>query len=278
MAIGIATWLLSGRPIGDIVTLAAELGFGAVSFTLPPTATSDTAGLLEARQAVVDCGLTTTFHLGIAGGSQGEARAVLRRQLDVVRAFIDVGARVSVVSFDPAVWVSGATRVRGFAGEKTALVCADAWQVVGPSGAAVAVENWNGITTAIGAWEFMHLVTPDVPICALLDLGHLNLSYHSGELGLLNPHSYISSFPLTIVEVHVHDNHGRRDEHLFPGQGNADLSGMIDAICSAGAAPVFTLEAAPGLQPIDVGCSRALEQLRSALEWLQERVPAAEHN
>jgi sugar phosphate isomerase/epimerase len=42
--------------------------------------------------------------------------------------------------------------------------------------------------------------------------------------------------------VHVHDNHGMRDEHLWPGEGNIDWPNTVDALKSLAPAPASVLE------------------------------------
>ncbi len=43
-------------------------------------------------------------------------------------------------------------------------------------------------------------------------------------------------------QLHIHDNHGERDEHLAPGQGNFDFAGFFDYLHKERLDPILTLE------------------------------------
>ncbi len=60
-------------------------------------------------------------------------------------------------------------------------------------------------------FEMGHL--PNVCVC--LDLGHAHIAPGVGEA--------IATLGARIGTVHVHDNHGVRDEHLWPGDGHHRL-------------------------------------------------------
>lgn len=49
-----------------------------------------------------------------------------------------------------------------------------------------------------------------------------------------------------LAVFHIHDNNGTSDQHLMPGLGNADFSGMGKALCEIGFAGVLSSEAHVG--------------------------------
>ncbi len=65
-----------------------------------------------------------------------------------------------------------------------------------------------------------HLDT--VGIC--LDVGHMNLP---GMPGVARAFSLLAK---RIVEVHLHDNRGERDEHCWPGDGTVDWNAVQDGL------------------------------------------------
>jgi sugar phosphate isomerase/epimerase len=71
-----------------------------------------------------------------------------------------------------------------------------------------------------------------VGVC--LDLGHAHIS-----LGIADA---IATFNNRIVSVHVHDNHGQKDEHLWPGGGTIDWPTSVKALKSLSALPAIVLE------------------------------------
>jgi sugar phosphate isomerase/epimerase len=84
-----------------------------------------------------------------------------------------------------------------------------------------------------------HLVTlldlghlNNVGIC--LDLGHAHISMGVGEA--------IAALGSRIATLHVHDNHGTKDEHLWPGEGTIDWPAAIKALKAVPAPPAAVLE------------------------------------
>ena len=62
--------------------------------------------------------------------------------------------------------------------------------------------------------EMGHL--PNVGVC--LDLGHAHITVGMAEA--------VATLGDRIGSVHVHDNHGLKDEHLWPGDGTIDWRGQ----------------------------------------------------
>jgi sugar phosphate isomerase/epimerase len=72
----------------------------------------------------------------------------------------------------------------------------------------------------------------DVGIC--LDLGHAHITVGVSEA--------IATLGKRIVSVHVHDNHGEKDEHLWPGDGTIDWPATARALKDLAAPPATVLE------------------------------------
>jgi sugar phosphate isomerase/epimerase len=84
-----------------------------------------------------------------------------------------------------------------------------------------------------------HLVT-------ILQLGHLNSVGVCLDLGhahiTVGVADAIATLGARIVSVHVHDNHGMKDEHLWPGSGNIDWSEAAAGLNALAAPPAAVLE------------------------------------
>ncbi|MGD0733318.1 MAG: sugar phosphate isomerase/epimerase family protein [Terracidiphilus sp.] len=78
--------------------------------------------------------------------------------------------------------------------------------------------------------ELSHL--DQVGIC--LDLGHAHITVGVAEA--------IRTLGPRIVSVHVHDNHGVKDEHLWPGDGSIDWPAAAKALQALPNAPATVLE------------------------------------
>jgi sugar phosphate isomerase/epimerase len=103
-----------------------------------------------------------------------------------------------------------------------------------PLGVKVLVENLMSEPTTPE-----HLVT-------ILDLGHLDsvgvcldLGHAHATVGL---DEAVSTLSKRIVSTHVHDNHGVRDEHLWPGDGTIDWAKTAGMLQSLPALPATVLE------------------------------------
>ena len=97
----------------------------------------------------------------------------------------------------------------------------------------------------------------DVGVC--LDYGHAHLM---GDLG-----EAIETLSGHLWTTHVHDNHGRRDEHLTPYAGTIDWDMAMMATQKIGYDGPFMLEVADSGDPIAVlkRCVKARERLEKTL-------------
>ena len=72
----------------------------------------------------------------------------------------------------------------------------------------------------------------NVGVC--LDLGHANITVGTAEA--------IATLGNRIASVHVHDNHGANDEHLWPGSGAIDWPATATALKALTTPPATVLE------------------------------------
>lgn len=103
-----------------------------------------------------------------------------------------------------------------------------------PLGVRMLVENLTSEPTTpehlITILEMGHL--NNVGIC--LDLGHAHMTVGIPEA--------IATLGERIATVHVHDNHGMKDEHLWPGDGTIDWPATTTALKALKAEPATVLE------------------------------------
>jgi sugar phosphate isomerase/epimerase len=84
-----------------------------------------------------------------------------------------------------------------------------------------------------------------VGVC--LDLGHAHLTVGIAEA--------IATLGRHIASVHVHDNHGIKDEHLWPGDGSIDWPLTVEALKTLPTAPATVLEISQNLPDTPVQIS-----------------------
>ena len=103
-----------------------------------------------------------------------------------------------------------------------------------PLGVRVLVENLTSEPTTPS-----HLMT-------ILDLGHLDIVDICLDLGhahmTVGVAEAIATLGSRIREVHVHDNHGLKDEHLWPGDGTIDWKAAATALSALPSPPAAVLE------------------------------------
>jgi sugar phosphate isomerase/epimerase len=94
-----------------------------------------------------------------------------------------------------------------------------------PLGVKVLIENLqNDVTTPEHILEILH-VGHFSNVGVTLDVGHAHLS----DTGL--DHAFELLRP-RIAELHLHDNHGTRDEHLWPASGTIDWANLAKLTAS----------------------------------------------
>jgi sugar phosphate isomerase/epimerase len=103
-----------------------------------------------------------------------------------------------------------------------------------PLGVRPLVENLTGEPTS--PEHLMQILTgshlDSIGVC--LDLGHAHIT-----VGILEA---IATLGARIVQVHAHDNHGLKDEHLLPGDGNTDWPATVTALNALAMPPATVLE------------------------------------
>jgi sugar phosphate isomerase/epimerase len=127
-----------------------------------------------------------------------------------------------------------------------------------PLGVQILLENLdkNEVATPDNLLEILSVGHfDDIGIC--LDLGHANLNE-----GVLPA---ISTMDERIHSVHVHDNAGDRDAHLWPGEGTINWPEAMQALLALPHPPATVLEIHRDLELSD---GPTAERLRKAFEFL----------
>jgi len=129
--------------------------------------------------------------------------------------------------------------------------------IASPLGVRVALEVIpNAMSTAEALVNLLdRLDMPEVGVC--LDFGHAHMQ---GDVI-----DAIETLSGVLVATHVHDNHGRRDEHLVPFEGTIDWAGALAALQKIGYDGTLMLELA-GAEP----AAPALERARQAIARLED--------
>lgn len=121
-----------------------------------------------------------------------------------------------------------------------------------PLGVRLLVENLISEATTpehlLMILEMGHL--DNVGVC--LDLGHANITVGVAEA--------IATLRAHVASVHVHDNHGLKDEHLWPGDGNIGWPAAVTALKALPSKPATVLEIHYSLADANPHIAERIEQ------------------
>jgi sugar phosphate isomerase/epimerase len=121
--------------------------------------------------------------------------------------------------------------------------------------ATTALEHLGAFARPLGVRLLVEnlLSEPTTPehLVAILEMGHLNNIGVCLDLGHANitvgTAAAIATLGKRIASVHVHDNHGTKDEHLWPGSGNIDWKATAEALKALATPPATVLEISQSL-------------------------------
>jgi sugar phosphate isomerase/epimerase len=126
----------------------------------------------------------------------------------------------------------------------------DGWSLRTIEYAQIALEHLGAFARPLGVRLLVENLTsePTTPehLLTILDMGHLNNVGVCLDVGHANitvgVAEAIATLGKRIVSVHVHDNHGVKDEHLWPGDGTIDWPATVKALKALAEPPATVLE------------------------------------
>ncbi len=98
----------------------------------------------------------------------------------------------------------------------------------------LAVENVNDTSPAFLRKVIEQYARFKVGVC--LDIGHINM------FSEVEVHQWIKELGGSLLEIHLHDNTGKKDAHLPLGQGTVDFESFFSALEQHEPAPCYTIE------------------------------------
>lgn len=276
---GIATWNFAGDELSTKLRTFAEMGYTAAGINgrlLDSLSDDDEA---EASTIIDEHDLVLTVHSGLAKTDQPlDETAVLARAARIVRWHQNTG-RIVCSSYDTP-RVSIAEGVRRADPEPILGILEQLLSVFAGTGIRVLLEDCPTDP------EHMHHLqrwTERYPhLGVLVDLGHMNLRLREPrhDPQPLKPgavEGYLKGIPWEIVELHVHNNDGSRDQHAPPYAPNGDLPTAARVLREIGFNGVSTIEIVPawcGMPPEEIipACRRSLEYWGDLLGCRRDRM------
>ncbi len=175
------------------------------------------------RELIDSAGITCSVHapicdLNIASLTDRLMEASVRETVEVIRASAELDA--VTVTVHPGLSSMAVNGTEGMANARAARSIRAIEAAAAEHGVTVAIENMPSMPFFLGrtAEDLAHLLEgTDLGVC--FDVGHANTM---GQIDAM-----IDTFSDRIVNVHIHDNHGRSDEHLTIGDGDIDFRRLI---------------------------------------------------
>lgn len=254
MTNAIAIWNYCWEPSGlpDWISEFAVHGFETISFNPGQFAGDALEHLPAAVDALREHDLTATVH--------GSVKMETPMMESLIQA---MGDRLRAFTMDSAMCEDSRGRLH------------DAGRIAG------ALSFLQDLTKGTGIW----LAIEDFPLDAfalehfqgglgkvyehprtgiLIDVGHMHMRLHgSAYFSELSVVEYFERLPCPLVEVHLHDNNGKKDQHGHFGFGTVPFDEVASALKSIEFAGVCTIEIAPRFH-----CSTPEESKGKAVESL----------
>lgn len=177
----------------------------------------------EISELVSSVGLSCSVHapicdLNVASFSDRLMEASVAETCAAIASSAEIGAKTVTVHPGLASMAVNGTAERAADRAKRSMRVFDKMQ--GEYGVPIAIENMPNVPIFLGitAETLADIVDgTDLGIC--FDIGHANTSGQIGDM--------VDTFRDRIVNVHIHDNNGQRDEHLTIGDGIIDFRDVL---------------------------------------------------
>jgi sugar phosphate isomerase/epimerase len=126
----------------------------------------------------------------------------------------------------------------------------DGWSLRSIEYAQTALEHLGAFARPLGVRLLVEnlISDPTLPehLVEILQMGHLTSVACCLDLGhahvTVGVSDAIAALGTRIASVHVHDNHGQKDEHLWPGDGSIDWSSTAQVLKKLSDPPAIVLE------------------------------------
>jgi len=254
---GIASWNYQ-EPGADLAALIREFaacGFDTVSF-LPSQVTGlSSAQRLELARTIEALNLGVTVH-GSCHLAETEARCVTDT----------FGARLLNFTLDPLMWEDSRWTV--YDGVRISAALRLVLAVTAGLPTRVGVEDFPLDAEAYAHYRGdLGALLENERAGILMDVGHMYLRMKRGYyFARMSSADYIARLPLRIIEIHVHDNNGTKDEHGHIGFGSVPFPAVAAGLKAVGFNGVSTIEVAPALHGSRPEMSKPLA-IRSLEQW-----------
>ncbi|NOZ20325.1 MAG: sugar phosphate isomerase/epimerase [Planctomycetes bacterium] len=240
MIFGVATWALDGDPLPERFVKLADMGFRAMSMVAGQQEQAE-AEWDAVQRVLEDRELCLTIHLCCGFSGVAGLDGALPPLIAPIIRWQKRSGRIRNVTFDSAYRPDATEGEKVWNREGTIAGLRYACEQFAPLGIRVGIENWL-INHRLDQFRAIRDGVGRDDLAMLLDVGHLNIALQTPEAGIPSAESWVLDQPFEIIELHLHDNDGKLDQHLPIGEGTLDLPPMVSALKKRGFEGVATVE------------------------------------
>ncbi|MBD3388860.1 MAG: TIM barrel protein [Candidatus Altiarchaeales archaeon] len=217
------------------VRLFKEYGLDYVELTIEATR-SYVSEVLSSRDELLGFGLPFTGHMPwcfqFASPYGKVRRAFVEESLDVISAAAEFGIEIMTVHPDFLKLRRKMEDIVSLTSESLTVLC----DAARSHGIRICFENFERQHMSTDELQSLFELVPGLGFT--LDVGHAVM----GAGNIDHARTLIQKFTDRLMNVHLHDNFGERDDHLPLGVGTIDYRGVVDELKSVGYDGGITLE------------------------------------
>lgn len=250
--LGYCGWLLAGKRLPDMIQFLAKEGFNSVSW-LQSIMNYDESERKEAAAAIKELDFTLCWHGNVQANLTGDFHLdenFARRIFDDVLWWHQNTNGVISCCSDNISAVTPDHPQGVYLKEDTSRLLQMQSKFFENSGTGIGygIENSclrqdkTGYARVSDMQEFKDQLENAEHAGMIFDVGHAHIFLNRSPEEKMDLVEYMSRIPFKIFEMHITDNHGTRDEHLVPGEGNIDYSQLYEGAKRIGFDGVISLE------------------------------------
>lgn len=247
---GVALWNYVRDDEEHIQALARELhaqGFEAVSYNGREFSVIDDKAGASLAQLLSDTGMLLTVHYLLPDPDKPEMCEAFVKGIDHMAAWQRRYGMLHALTFD--VWY-----------DRKGLLPYLKYTLESMRGLNVKVCCEDFPLNAQEADMLSDIVAPEDDFGLLIDVGHMNLRQTAA--GKHTDQDFVEAFkalPYPVYEVHLHDNHGDKDEHRWLGYGTLPVAAVAQGLKAVNFDGVVTVEIIQRDWSLEEGIAHAVD-------------------
>lgn len=250
--LGYCGWLLTGKPLPEIVQFLSDNGFNSISW-LQDIVDADEVERKEAAAAIKELNFALCYHGCVQWQLTPEWTVNLdffnRMANDVMWWHENTNGVISCCSDSINRKIRETDKGNTYLEDTTKQLLKLENEFFKETGIGYGIENGFCIKPGARVYasidsmkEYMSILDDPKGIGTILDVGHANIYLKRGNEGKLSLIDYIRQIPFKIYEIHITDNMGDCDAHTAPGTGNIDFVELREGLKEVGFDGAISME------------------------------------